>query len=199
MDKLSCVALFAIGAVNGACHPAIVLARTVSLELNGGVTSVDGDPGAAMARSGIAWHLGGALNFEFQASESLRIGVGAGYTRVMLPAAASIESHTVASALAHLWFDIRLKSSERGGGSFTPRLQLGGMTGGDGKMTMGYLSLGGVFPQSHTWAVHVTTGPHWLAVNDFETKGHSGWGWSARIRIRRPWFDCTTETEGTCD
>ena len=188
--------LGAVAALTSACHPAIVLARTTSLELNGGVTAVEGEQGAVMARSGRAWNIGFAINFEFQATESLRMGIGAGYTHVTLPAKGPVESHAIGSALAHIWFDIRLKSQT--GGLFVPRMTLGGTAGGDGVMRTAYLGFGGAFPQGG-WAVHVTTGPQVLAVYDFETKSHSGWGWQARVRLRRTWFECTGETAGTCD
>ncbi|MBA3460695.1 MAG: hypothetical protein H0T46_12080 [Deltaproteobacteria bacterium] len=198
MSKVSRLpVLGAIAALTSACHPAIVLARTTSLELNGGLTDVDGDPDASMARSGLAWNVGLALNFEFQATELLRLGIGAGYTHVSLPEEGPVESHSVGSALAHLYLDVRLKASS--GGTFVPRMTLGGTRGGDGVTTTGYLGVGGAFPQANSWAIHVTTGPHWLAVYDFATKSHSGWGWHARVRLRRAWFDCRNETAGTCD
>jgi hypothetical protein len=144
----------------------------------------------------MAWNIGFALNFEFQASESLRMGIGAGYTQVTLPAEGAIESPSIGSSLAHLWLDFRLRSQT--GGTFVPRLALGVTSGGSSTMNTGYLGFGGAFPQGG-WGVHVSTGPQWLGVYDREVKSHTGWGWQMRLRFRRTWFDCHGETEGTCD
>lgn len=179
-----------------ACHPAVVLARTTSFELNGGVTSVDGQDGAEMARSGLAWNIGFAINFEFQAFSALRMGIGAGYTHVTLPEVPPIEAHSIASALAHIWLDVRLKPQT--GGTFVPRTVLG-FTSGGGVVTTLYFGLGGAFPLGGKWGLHVTTGPQYLAVYDRETRAHAGKGWHARIRLRGTWFACDREADGTCD
>jgi hypothetical protein len=182
MPCLAVLLCLLVAAISSGCNGLLI--SGISGEVLAGTTSMepgnDEDP-SNLARSGRAWSVGFTINLETEWVRTTTMGTGAGYTRVTLPASGMLPTHEIGSATVNLWIATIMDLPRTP--SIRPRVMIGGATGGNGAIREVYIGAGASFHGSGGWGLHLTAGPHGMAVYDKDVGSHAGWGWQARLRV----------------